>query len=79
MLIATRGVEPSAPVVRAVLVELPAARMDPGFEALVEKPTYNVLMLTAARMPALEILPGIPESVPIEAPNTLIEPLPDPE
>jgi hypothetical protein len=30
-------------------------------------------------MPALEILPGIPESVPIEAPNTLIEPLPDPE
>jgi hypothetical protein len=79
MLIATRGVEPSAPVVRVVLVELPAARMDPGFEPLVEKPTYNVLMLTATRMPALEILPGIPESVPIEAPNTLIEPLPDPE
>jgi hypothetical protein len=79
MLIATRGVEPSAPVVRAVLVELPAARMDPGFEALVEKPTYNVLMLTAARMPALEILPGIPESVPIEAPNAPTETLTDPE
>ena len=79
MLIATRGGEPSAPVVRAVLVELPAARMDPGFEALVEKPTYNVLMLTAARMPALEILPGIPESVPIEAPNAPTETLTDPE
>ena len=53
--------------------------MDPGFKPLVEKPTYNVLMLTAARMPPLVILREIPESVPIEAPNTLIEPLTDPE